>query len=68
MKPDYKAFAIEVMEQWPNVAPGLEELHQSAVKHGLIKPDPKVVPCGDPCQCKDYYNYGETSPCYKRQW
>lgn len=53
IKPDYKAFALAVMEAWPDggiEGPDLEEL---AAKHNLLVPVIRFAACGVGCTCAD---------------
>lgn len=71
-EPDYKGFAIAIVEGWPEpFAEGLDgfDLQELAEKYGLLRKERRVVPC-DPetCQCAEFYDTGDTATCYRRNW
>lgn len=65
-----RAFAQDVMGDWPHEC-GLDgfELQDLAVKHGLLVPVEMTAPCGEGCQCAEYYESDELVEgvtCYRK--
>lgn len=56
-----RAFALAVLEDWPDGAPDAYDLQDLAVKHGLLAArDPKPTePCGENCWCAGYFSPSE---------
>ena len=46
-----RAFAREVMEAWPEGGIEGDDLHEIAVKHGMLAPEIRHEPCGEWCKC-----------------
>ena len=69
-KPDYKGFALEIMEGWPEPI-GAEmseiDLQDLAVTHGVLKRIDRVVPCGENCSCAEVLEHGSQTECYVLQ-
>ncbi len=78
-KPDYKAFAMELLSEWPESLGidgfGLQDLAEA---HGLLIPETKTKFCPETyadgseryCSCREYIDLGvnESFICYKRAW
>jgi hypothetical protein len=68
--PDYKGFALAIMEEWPDVGTldGFE-LQELGEKYGLLRKEERVVPC-DPeyCQCSEFYEIGAKAECFRKNW
>lgn len=65
-----RAFARDVMGEWPHEC-GVDgfELQDLAVKHGLLVPVKMTSPCGEGCQCAEYYESDELAEgvtCYRK--
>lgn len=66
-----RAFALAVLEDWPDGAPDGFDLQDLGVKHGLLAlKDPKPTePCGERCWCAEYFGTDEFADgvdCYIR--
>jgi hypothetical protein len=69
--PDYKGFAIAIMDGFPEpFGEQLDgcDLQEVATKYGLLRKEPTKVPCGESCQCAEYWKEGETADCYRINW
>jgi hypothetical protein len=70
-EPDYKGFAIAIMDGFQE--PHGEQLdgcdlQEIACKFGLLRKEPTKVPCGEACQCAEFYDAGDTATCYRINW
>ena len=66
-----RAFAVEVMEAWPDGGIEGDDLQEIAVKHGMLAPEIRHEPCGEWCQCNGIGDYGGDDwqrgvECYRR--
>lgn len=66
-----RAFAVEVMEAWPDGGIEGDDLQEIAVKHGLLAPDLRHEPCGEWCNCNclgdfDSADWQRGVECYRR--
>lgn len=71
MEPDYKGFAIAIMDGFPEPhGENLDgfELQELAAKHGLLRRERTKVPCGEECQCAEHWNEGEMADCFRINW
>ncbi len=67
MGPNYKGFAMAIMEDWPDT-PNLDgfDIQDLAVKHGLLNPVTVTEPCGDNCNCLEWIAPDEfPTTCYR---
>lgn len=65
-----RTFALDVMGEWPHEC-GVDgfQLQDLAVKRGLLKPVTMTAPCGEGCQCAEYYESDELAEgvtCYRK--
>jgi hypothetical protein len=61
-----RAFANEVMEDWPEGAPDGGALQDYATKHGLLREVTMAGPCGDACGCSEFLSADEwPNECYR---
>jgi hypothetical protein len=66
-----RAFAVDVMEAWPEGDLDGDTLQSAAIEHGLLErksPDP-TEPCGEGCLCAQYVDMDEWAvgiECYRR--
>lgn len=71
-EPDYKAFAIEVMEAWPDTGLDGADLQEMGESHGLLIEAQVTEYCGegDKCGCREYVMWENDMPwtCYKKAW
>jgi hypothetical protein len=51
-----RAFASDVMAGFPNAEPDGFELQDIAVKHGVLIGERRTEPCGEDCNCTEYYD------------
>jgi hypothetical protein len=64
-----RRFAAAVLESWPLGDVDGGELQELAVKQGLLIPTTVTAPCGEGCNCADYYGDDELKEgvvCYRR--
>jgi hypothetical protein len=62
-----RAFANEVMEDWPEGAPDGGALQDYATKHGLLREVTMAGPCGDTCGCSEFLGADDwPNECYRR--
>ena len=65
-----RAFAVEIMDHWPDGDVDGGELQDIAVAHGLLVANNPQEPCGDNCRCVEYYAPDEWETgdvvCYRR--
>ena len=61
-----RKFANRVIGDFPNHG-SLDafELQEAAEACGLLRPEERVVPCSDACNCTDYVRTGESVTCYR---
>jgi hypothetical protein len=67
MIPDYKAFSIAMLADFPESMPDEFDMQELAVKHGLLIAHQVTGPCSENCWCQSYcsdLSKGET--CYRR--
>lgn len=59
------AFAADTLRNfWESSLEG-DELQELGVKHGLLIPEERTVPCGEICTCAEYADEGDTLACYR---
>ena len=66
-----RAFAVEVMEAWPEGGIEGDDLQEIAVKHGMLAPEIRHEPCGEWCNCNagvdvDGGEWERGVECYRR--
>lgn len=64
-----RAFAQGVMAAWPLGDVGGGELQELALRHGLLAPEQRTEPCGEGCNCVEYWSaaeFAEGQICYRR--
>ena len=66
-----RAFAVEVMEAWPEGGIEGDDLQEIAVKHGMLAPETRFEPCGEWCNCNsmnglDSDDWKGGVECYRR--
>lgn len=69
--PDFEGFALAVMAGWPEPwGEGLDgfELQELAAKYHVLKIEQRSTPCGEGCNCAEYFGDGETIDCYRPNW
>ena len=59
-----RAFAIAVLNDFPDSAPDGCEIHDLAIKHGLLIGEDVTQPCSEGCRCAEYGDFPQT--CYRR--
>ena len=68
MEPDYKSFAIAILDEWPDPVSDPFEIQELAHKHGMLRKERHTVPCGDRCGCAEVCHDGEEVDCYRKNW
>ncbi len=66
-----RAFAVEVMEAWPDGGIEGDDLQEIAHKHGMLAPEIRHEPCGEWCNCNagvdvDGGEWDRGVECYRR--
>lgn len=65
-----RAFAQDVMSDWPLSAPDGFDIQNYAIKHGLLLPQQRFEPCRpEHCQCAEYFAEDEFKggiTCYRK--
>ncbi len=60
-----RAFALDIMRNWPEGDVCGGDLQAAAIDHGLLAPVEAIEPCGDSCWCEEYYGEFPVT-CYRR--
>lgn len=58
-QPNYKAFAVAIIEDFPDSFPDGFDIQDLAVEHGLLKTEIRYKACGEHCQCREYFTEDE---------
>ncbi len=66
-----RAFAVAIMESWPDGGIEGDDLQETAVKHGMLAPEIRHEPCGEWCNCNagvdvDGGEWERGVECYRR--
>lgn len=63
-----KAFALAIMDDWPDLHVDSWDVFDIAEKHGILVPETRFKPCGDNCNCAEYYDdsdWARGQACYR---
>jgi hypothetical protein len=61
-----REFAKDVLDREQRYAIDGADLEAAALRHGLLREESRLVPCGDNCACSEFEDAGKTSACLVR--